>query len=455
MNKIAPILLITALASAIVAVLAADYPTIMTLPIQMQAGWDIGLTPDYPRTINLPWLLSSSWSADLTPNYPVSTALPIGLQVDWDIGLKSTEYGVSAPYALLWLAEWSVALSEAAPTALTSNLGLASMWRMSVPLDPVPDYRGVSRVFEFYRLPESPEVNIVDIPQVKKHVDGSVSVYVNGPAEFFYNYTGDIYVENGNATRADGGWIIRTGGGTVTIYDVVQCIVTVTDRYGSPTADRIYFDGAERPTGQWFPCLNGKTTRLEVPDQRIGRVVINGVSFLPTGASHSEHYLANFNNYTIRVITKLGSSIRVEEMSAERLGDGSVRISISGTASDTKYGQPIAGALVFVRVEGRDAGALLTDGDGRFSGRVTAPFKVSPYVDRLSVELVLSHADYEAATASQTVTLPAATTPGIPSEMLLLIVLPVVLALALAAAKKGREATYTMRPRRRVLREAW
>jgi hypothetical protein len=313
------------------------------------------------------------------------------------------------------------------------------------------DYMNKTRVLEFYITPP-----LTSFP--KKVVDGSLVVYTNEPSQFFYNYTGGIVVEGGNATPTEGGYLISTGAGYTYVYDVAKCLLYVTDPYNWPQSPRkIYFDGVERPANEWFDCLNGKNTKIALEGFKVSKVLINGVEQRsPTG----EFYISGSDTYRIQIVTKLVSSVTLKSITSERMKDGRVRLTINGTVMDVRYNKPVKDAVILVSIEGRPSGALITDSSGTFYGKAVTPFVVSPYADRLKVELTVSHPDYEDVQLSQSVPLPVAAA-AIPYEAILqilpLIIIAIVgLAIAIAVAKRGRKAVQALAAKpRRVLREEW
>jgi hypothetical protein len=416
------LLLVSVLASMLLVVFAATYNVSISQPLQWLAEWSSVIVSSVP--LPTPYALSwtATWSASLNP----WTSIPLSV----------------TPIMVLW------SVQVFPPTTFTLTLAPVSLWRAGV-VFMFQDYMNKTRMLEFYITPP-----LTFFP--KKTVDGSLAVYTNEPGRFFYNYTGRVVVEGGNATPTEGGYLVNTGVGYTYVYDVAKCLLYVTDPYNWPQSPRkIYFDGVERPANEWFDCLNGKNTKITLEGFKVSKVLINGVE---QRSQTSEFYISGSDTYRIQIVTKLISSVTLKSISSERMKDGRVRLTINGTVTDVRYAKPVKEAVVLVSVEGKPSGALTTDSNGNFYGKAITPFIVSPYADRLKVELTVTHPDYEDVQLSQSVPLPVAAA-AIPYETILQI-LPIVAivvvgsAIAVAVTKKGRKAVQTLvAKRRRILRK--
>jgi hypothetical protein len=416
----------------------------------------------------LAFVLSSMLLAVFAATYSIPISQPLQWLAEWS-GTIVSSVPLPTPYALGWTATWSAFINPQLhillsvtpvmaswgaqvlpPTTFTLALAPVSLWRASV-VFMFQDYMNKTRVLEFYIT--SP---LTSFP--KRAVDGSLVVYTNEPSRFFYNYTGRIVVEGGNATPTEGGYLINTGTGYTYVYDVAKCLLYVTDPYNWPQSPKkIYFDGVERPANEWFDCLNGKNTKIALEGFKVSKVLINGVE---QRSQTGEFYISGSDTYRIQIVTKLVSSVTLKSITSERMKDGRVRLTINGTVMDVRYNKPVENAVVLVSIEGRPSGALITDSNGNFYGKAVTPFVVSPYADRLKVELTVSHPDYEDVQLSQSVPLPVAAA-AIPYEAILqtlpIIIIAVVgLAIAIAVAKRGRKAIQALAAKpRRVLRKEW
>ena len=139
------------------------------------------------------------------------------------LAVFATTYNVSISEPLWWLATWSAYVSPslsislpilpvtmwsawvAPPTTVTLTLATVPLWKAATVFT-FQDYMNKTRVLEFYVTPP-----LISFP--KNVIDGSLVVYTNEPSRFFYNYTGMIVVEGGNATPTEGGYLINTGAG--------------------------------------------------------------------------------------------------------------------------------------------------------------------------------------------------------------------------------------------------
>jgi hypothetical protein len=418
------LLLVSVLASMLLAVFADTYSVPISQPLQWLAEWSGAIVSSVP----LPTPYALSWTATWGASFSPWTSIPLSV----------------TPV----MASWSAQVLP--PTMFTLTLAPASLWKAAT-IFMFQDYMNKTRVLEFYITPP-----LTSFP--KKVVDGSLVVYTNEPSRFFYNYTGRVVVEGGNATPTEGGYLISTGAGYTYVYDVAKCLLYVTDPYNWPQSPRkIYFDGVERPASEWFDCLNGKNTKIALEGFKVSRVLINGVE---QRSQTGEFYISGSDTYRIQIVTKLVSSVTLKSITSERMKDGRVRLTINGTVMDVRYNKPVKDAVVLVSIEGRPSGALITDSSGAFYGKAVTPFVVSPYADRLKVELTVSHPDYEDVQLSQSVPLPVAAA-AIPYEAILqilpIIIIAVVgLAIAIAVAKRGRKAVQALAAKpRRVLREEW
>jgi len=396
-------------------------------------------------TLLLVFVLASMLLAVFAATYKVSISQPLKWVATWSVYVRPGPI-ISMPIRPVTM--WSAWVNP--PITVTLTLATVPLWK-AVTVFTFQDYMNKTRVLEFYITPP-----LISFP--KNTVDGSLVVYTNEPGQFFYNYAGRVVVEGGNATPTEGGYLIETGAGYTYIYDVAKCLLYVTDPYNWPQSPRkIYFDGVERPANEWFDCLNGKNTKITLEGFKVSKVLINGVEQRsPTG----EFYISGSDTYRIQIVTKLVSSVTLKSITSERMKDGRVRLTINGTVMDVRYNKPIKDAVVLVSIEGRPSGALITDSNGNFYGKAITPFVVSPYADRLKVELTVSHPDYEDVQLSQSVPLPVAAA-AIPYEAILqtlpIIIIAIVgLAIAIAVAKRGRKAVQALAAKpRRVLREEW